>query len=185
MLDACCGTRMKMSWGPPWEFWSLYPPTPPHCCLPARDPTVIFMDKNRSCEPSKEGLAFVNMPSISPFVDLSNFKHRMVSANNTEDTWANGSLPWQPVGFCNGSAPSWPQTRSQWQPTLSLQHSTLQQRFWWNGQRGNSNCNRCRALTTPPSEMDSCHLFIQQSEQQLFKAVSNTKFLPPEAYCNG
>lgn len=26
----------------------------PTCRLPARDPTVIFMDKNRSCEPSKE-----------------------------------------------------------------------------------------------------------------------------------
>lgn len=44
--------------------------------------------------------------------------------------------------------------------------------------------NRCRALTTPPSVMDSCHLFIQQSEQQLFQVVSNTKFPPREAYCN-
>ena len=50
----------------------------PHCRLPARDPTVIFMDKNRSCEPS-EGLAFVNMTSMSPPEDLSNLKHGTVS----------------------------------------------------------------------------------------------------------
>lgn len=42
----------------------------------------------------------MTMPSISPFVDLSNLQHGVVSANNTEDTWANGlpvaaSLRWE------------------------------------------------------------------------------------------
>lgn len=140
------------------------------------------MDKNRSCEPSKEGLAFVTMPSISPFVDLSNLQHGVVSANNTEDTWANGSLPWQPV--CDGSALSRPQTRSL---MAASPHNSTPPVSRGPGKMAKevTVTNRCRALTTPPSILDSCHLFIQQSEQQLFQAVSNTKFPPREAYCNG
>lgn len=88
------------------------------------------MDKNRSCEPS-EGLAFVNMTSMSPPVDLSNLKHGMVSLLIIPRTpgrmaRSRSSQAASPTGVL------FPGHRLglSWQPTLSQQPSTRQQLFW-------------------------------------------------------